>query len=585
MDKAHAHWDGVAYCGTCYKREFVAVPCRDCGKTVRAPKGVSEGQCRQCRTKGRHCVRCGKLTPQAGLIVEAGAVCPSCARYFKLPEACPICGQLSLHLARDFKAGFNEPVCPRCRRKGYITCPDCGKHRRPAGVSASGQVLCRRCLDADGRPFICPQCGQPGRRHSARRCETCYWRDTGTARTADAKALLRRPWVKEAFADFMAELVDRVGPQRAALRLHRYFLFFAKIDVSFETPGAMTADRIAALIGADGLRRYAVPYGFFTRRGTAPPAGDDALQDAHEAERQQRLLTRISGHWYEDVVARYQRHLDAIGQRYTRRGWHGKRRRFLPQTITGNLRAAVCFFDELGTQGVQAPHQITQLHLDRFIQAHPGYRDSIRSLISYLNRREKLFRPLRIATVIRNLPPDLFLGQDRYRELLRMWLDADDGSLKQSVICLLLLLYAQPIKRVVRLRISDLLHDQAGTYRIRFGKVEIALHPAVGALLTRYLASRTALGTMDDPWANPYLFTGRGGGHLTEAAVTQHLRRYDVTAGTLFSTAIYQAYVGGTRHPKTLVQAFGISTATAIKYLDLIDPRLRAEIEARARDG
>lgn len=585
MDKAHARWEGRAYCGTCYKREFVAVPCQDCGRTIRVLKGVSEGQCPQCRTRGRRCVRCGKPTPRADLIIDDGAVCPSCVRYFKPPQACPVCGQLSLFLARDFKAGFTEPVCPSCRRKGYITCPGCGKHRRPAGVSTSGQVLCRRCIDADGQPFVCPQCGQPGRRHSARRCEVCYWRDTGASRTTDAVALLRGSWTKEAFADFMAELADRVGPQRAALRLHRYFLFFAKLDVSFESPAAMTAGRIAALIGAEGLRRYAVPYGFLSHRGSVPPAADGTLQEAHEADRQQRLLVRISGQWYEDVLTRYRHHLDAIGQRYARRGWHGERRRFLPQTVTRNLRAAARFLAEVGAWGVQTPQQITQLHLDRFIQTHPGYRDSVRSLVRYLNRKEKLFRPLKIATVTRNLPPGLFLGQDRYHELLRIWLGADDRAVKQSLICLLLLLYAQSIRRVIRLRVSDLLRDQTGTYRVRFGKVEIPLHQAVGALLTRYLAIRTSLGTMDDAWTNPYLFTGRGGGHLTEGAVTQYLRRYDVTAGMLFSTAIYQAYVGGTRHPKTLVQAFGVSPATAVKYLDLIDPRLRAEIEEKAGHG
>ena len=43
----------------------------------------------------------------------------------------------------------------------------------------------------------------------------------------------------------------------------------------------------------------------------------------------------------------------------------------------------------------------------------------------------------------------------------------------------------------------------------------------------------------------------------------------------------YYAYLGGLRHPKVLARAFGIADYTAVRYLEMLDPRLTAEVEAR----
>lgn len=581
MTKAHAIHDGMAYCLTCYAREFKPVLCSSCGRTVRTPGGHGPAQCKACRLKGRVCIRCGKPTPRAGLTVEGGVACASCARYFKPRQPCPVCGQMSLHLSRDFKAGFTEPVCPSCRSKGHITCPACGKHRRPAGLDAAGRVVCARCLADDGRPFVCPKCGREGRRHSAQRCEDCYWKDSLQRRVSDAAALIRGDWLRAAFTAFAAELAGRLGGRIAALRIDRYFLFFAKLDACCERSSAVTPTRMAEAFGADGLRRHAVPFGYLVKAGVIPRPSSEALAMAQEQDRQMRLVETAAGTWYHDVAGRYLQYLEAIGERYHRRGWAGKRARFVPRTVTSNLRAALVFLKDAG-RGVGAVQQIEQTHLDRFCFEHPGYRNGIRSFVRFLNGKEKLFRKLAVETVPSSVPQGAFLSQSRYQALLAAWTEPDEDGLKEGLIGLLMLLYAQPVKRLVRLRLVDLQRDRSGVFRVVFGNVEIALHDRLGQLMDRYLAVRTTPAAMDDPWENAYLFPGRTvGSHLTEAAVTYYLKKQEVTAEQLFATAIHQAYLNGVRHPKILVRAFGISTVTAIKYLNLIDPRLRDEVEAR----
>lgn len=583
MAKAQAIHEGIAYCVTCYAREFRPVACGSCGKNVRTPGGRGPALCKQCRTKDRTCIRCGKPTPRANLTVDGGVACASCARYFKPPQPCPVCGQMSLHLSRDFKAGFAEPVCPSCRSKGHITCPSCGKHRRPAGLDSQGRVVCARCLSDEGRAFICPKCGKEGRRHSAQRCEACYWTETLERRVGEAQALLRGDWVSEAFGLFFRELADRSGGKTAARRLESYFLFFAKLDASCDRPAAVTPRKLAEAFGADGLRRHAIPFGFLVRSGMIPRPSAEALDGAHEQDRQARLLAKHADAWYHELAERYLQHLESVSERYHRRGWTGDRARFVPRTVTSNLRAAVLFLKEAARLGAGAVQQIDQSHLDRFCFEHPGYRNGVRSFVRFLNTREKLFRKLKIDTVSGNVPEGAFLSRDRYQTLLGTWARAEDDCLKESLICLIMLLYAQPVKRLVRLKVSDLQRDRTGTYRVIFGNVEITLHERVGALMDRHLTTRKTLSVMEEPWENGYLFPGRAlGSHLTEAAVTYYLKKHGLTAEQVFATAIYQAYLNGIRHPKILVQAFGISRVTAMKYLNLIDPRLRDEVEARA---
>jgi hypothetical protein len=105
----------------------------------------------------------------------------------------------------------------------------------------------------------------------------------------------------------------------------------------------------------------------------------------------------------------------------------------------------------------------------------------------------------------------------------------------------------------------------------------------VSALIDRYIAHRKALAALEETAVNPYLFPGRHyASHLTQAAVTYYLGKHGVKAEQLFATAIYNAYRSGLQHPKVLAKAYGVTAATAVKYLNLIDPRLVNEVERKA---
>ncbi len=586
MSKAHAVHDGKGYCQACYCRVFKPVFCEKCGATTRTPGGVGPAVCKACRTLDRQCVRCGKDVPQAGLIVGDGVACPSCARYFKEPRYCPVCGQMSFHLSRDFKNGFTEPVCQQCRRKGHITCPSCGKNRRPAGTTTDGRVVCATCLATDGKPFLCPKCGKEGRRHSAERCEECYWTDNVDNKLKGAVAMLSREWVREAFSGFIPALAERVGVHVATLRLERHFLFFAKLDACIEGPEAATEEAFVAVFGAEGLRRHAAAYGYLIKSNLINRHSANALKRAVLESKMGQLLRACEERWYNDLLIRFRDHLRRVGERYADRGWVGEKERFGPRTILGALRSASKFLDSLDPEKIRTVQQIEQVHLELFIASNKGYRDGVRAFVRYLNKTQKLFKKLEVVSISRNLPPDVFVDSTKYLSLIKEWIAATDDSIKEALIGMLMLLYAQRAKQIVRLRLSDIAHGHDGVYRVIFGKTEIPLDRRVGTLLDRYLPIRKALAVMEESWENDYLFTGRAtGDHLTEAAVSYYLKKHGVTAEQLFATSILYAYLSGLRHPKVLVKAFGIRDITAIKYLNLINPRLRDEVEMKVVNG
>jgi site-specific recombinase XerD len=586
MGRASLVLDGKNLCLSCAGK-VPLLPCIQCGGNTRMRNPDGKPFCRSCRTKGRVCAKCATPLPRASLMTSDGAVCRYCYRDYKEPQACEQCGQLDLFLNNIETSEGNRRVCSSCWRKsrGYVCCGVCRKNRPQAGQLDDGRPLCKDCFQSGGKPFVCPQCGQEGYRFSSKRCTACYDRERLAKKVRLSAILLRQNWAKEAWLAFGEELRARMPPEKAVMRLERYFVLFARLDAEFSRPSEITPEALLKTVGGrDGLRRFAVPYGFLVKCRAVPEMTRALLDDTAEQMRQYGLLSDISGQWYAPVLQRFHDNLLALHARYSDRGWKGKDSRLKLRTVTQYLRTAMTFCQMVDQQGVGMVQQITPNHLDAFQARHGGSKDSIRAFVRHLNRREKLFARLKVVTVRQDLPQGVFLSRDCYLALLKAWLTPSDETLREALAGLLMMLYAQPVNRVVALLLSDLIEDRDGRYRIALAKTEIALDPNVSAVLRRWLDLRKAIMPLDDVQTNPYLFPGRRyGEHITTAAVTYWLRKAGVTAEQLYSSAIYNAYRNGARMPKVLMNAFGITKTTAIKYLSLIDPRLTDEVGSEAR--
>lgn len=583
MPVAHAVYDGKGYCGTCYKRLTVKTVCSGCGKNVRRLPGMV-AICKKCRTIGRLCVRCGKGVPKAAFTLENGEVtCPSCACYYKKPRECTVCGQLDIHVHRDYKNGFTEPACGKCRRrKGHINCPCCLKNRPPAGQTSAGIVVCKACLDVDGKPFLCPICGKEGFRHSKTMCSECYWRKNAEKKAYDIVVQLRNDWLKSAFQSFIRELIPAIGASTTITRIKRYFIFFAMLDALGLAQTEITSEILVTIFSTVGMKNYAIPFGYMTKNGLLPTVNKERLIEEDEKKRQLEFIAVHEPGWVKDLLVAFHAHLLAVQNRYRKNGWVGDRQRFVPNTITKAMRVASLFL-HYASSSCHTLQQIDQNILDQFAVTYSGYKATLLVFIRFFNK-QKVFKKLKIVSVRRNLSPESFLTYSRYTELLQKWLFPDDKFVRESLICLLMLFYAQTIKRTVELKMSVFRKGQDGIYYAKFAKAEIEIDNKLSELLDRYLNQRKALSPMEADWENEYLFPGmRRGGHLNVGTVDKYLKKYNVTAQELFSSAIYYVYLAGMRHPKALVKAFGITDVTAVKYLDIINPRLRDEVEKMSR--
>jgi len=160
--------------------EFVMPPCPFCDRAIALTKVREQMRCcRRCYDQHRTqaCARCGVERPVASRNATGAPLCRGC--HNQQPEnqaACPGCGEQ----ARLFRLGGKEPRCRRCQRAPIATCALCGRTKAcyfadtsaPRCEPCSSKLLRRercslcskvqivRTRTTDGAP-ICNDCGRP----------------------------------------------------------------------------------------------------------------------------------------------------------------------------------------------------------------------------------------------------------------------------------------------------------------------------------------------------------------------------------------------------------------------------------------
>lgn len=598
------------FCKTCYDA-LPKVKCVTCNKTHRTIQ-QENFECSTCKTKARKCVHCNESAYLGGRIIDEKPVCAKCVNRLLVTRPCTVCqkefkgsanwqegrpicsvcqtrmkkarpcahcGTYSLFVESDAKAGIHEPICIKCRKNAMVTCHGCHKSRKPFALDKSGRQICKRCHE-HGSTFACPECGTQGVRHSKSQCEGCYWRSYTIKRMVSCQSLLNHAWVKDLFADFIQSLSETHTSNYVAMHVEKYFPFFAALDVTFDTCNELDSYVLLKQFGPDGLRRFTTPYDYLAKSGIIKPLTRAEIVLEQEIRSQATIISKTEGCWYHKEINAFYEHLQMLSKRYKDRGWKDKAK-YKPRTITGALRAALLFYQHATQCGVMENRQIHQAIIDEFIDNHPGYKQAIRALLSYLKKHGKLFRRLKIECPNLSIPKDAFIPPSKYSALLRQWLPAEGVDTKKAVIGFLMLMYAQPATRIVRLRVEDLQQNSNGAYKLAFGRTEITLDMRISEVLSRYLLSRDELLAIRGEPENNWLFPGRKYHcHVTTASITELIHSFGVSADQMFATAIFNAYQTGMRTPKVLVNAFGITSATAIKYLKLIDPRMFDEVES-----
>ncbi|MCG7882589.1 MAG: hypothetical protein JAY96_13485 [Candidatus Thiodiazotropha endolucinida] len=566
IKKAHAKHGGKSFCGTCYKREFKRVECAECGKGTYAYHGKEPAYCKTCRNKGRTCAGCDKPLPRASKIIDGEAFCWPCAAKRQEPEPCALCGQLSLRLSRAPEIGIDERICWKCRtKKTHFTCTSCGKYRKPAGIDSQGRVVCKSCLTEE--EYRCPRCGEPGKPHSKTRCQACYWSDHAQEAIAQGVAALSRPWTRHAYRAFGESLITAYGSQKASHTIPKYLPFFISLDMRYQKSQAITPRGLIKTFGAEGLRRNNRATTFLAREGIIPAFCDIELQHYNEIAKQERLVEEATDTWYGSFLARFHDHCLRLQQTSLDRGNKSPK----SKTVYSWISAARAFLAYVDQKGIKALSQIETHHYDQFLIDFGGYEASVRRFIKYLNKEGKLFKKVKMESIIIKNIAHLLLPQKRFDELTDKCFDPGTPA-KEALIGVLMLYYAQTASNIARLRLDQLGRNEKGLRTIRFYRVDVEIIPEFEPIFDRWLKERKSLSALTSKHDNKFLFPGRRFGcHTSPASIKYYYDQWKVTADQLLASSLFQMYCNGVRHPNAPHNAFGLSKAMTGKYMDIFD--------------
>ncbi|MFC4071921.1 hypothetical protein [Actinoplanes subglobosus] len=478
------------------------------------------------------CSGCGADAGPDGHASSTGVDCGPCAR------ACPGC-------TRSYRKP-GERLCSRCRRDRH-------RHRGTCTICQHTDQI----LDAHGRCHHCRTRGE-------RRCVDCGepatpMRDIDGVGVCDQCALRRT--------------LDRILPEQtsAPLRQLRQAILAAE-------PGAtrawLTRPRAATILGDLHHGRLECSH---TALDTQPPGRDlehlrallvaaaalpadphrlidrlaeeltGAVSDCGEPDR------RVLRSWIRWRLLARLRNAADIGAELTAPIYHAR-------ATVGQVTAFVTGLHGAG----RALATCQQADLDGFFAAAPSTGSHIRPFLTWAQQRRHLPRTLHLPPSRRGSPAAPADAEHRWGIARRLVHD-DTLDTSDRVAAALVVLYAQPISRIVTLTSVDV-HTLDGAVTVALGPDRLELPEPFATLITR-LPHRRRHGVaahLPSPWLFP---SARAGSHATPGAVSARLQRLGIQPRAMRQAALIQ--LAAEIPPAMLAGLLGIHPTTAVKWTKL----------------
>lgn len=541
---------GQPRCPDCYQR-----PVRSCGQCgrIRAIARLAVGDdpelCAICWTGPTvACAACGQLRPCRGER-RGRMLCASCAPC--APQPCAHCGR-----QRRVTAHWHEgPVCPACYRRALAAkdnCPECGHTRRLMTYPGWTRPVCSTCADAPDLA-VCTRCGVEDALYRRGLCPSCSLPEVldevigdPTARShnglqpvADRLLALGRPrlvlhWLQRErssaailgrFASGELELTHETFTQLPATRSTWF------IERLLVTSGALPArDPVLAR-----MERWTNAY-------------LDAIADP-----ECRALLRRFAQWHLLRPLRLRSRNGPLSDHI-----HNSRKEL--------LKTAVGFLAWLDEQGRELS-DCTQHVLDRWAVTGPAGWENVQPFLRWA-RRQGLVGDLDFP-VRSSAPAVALLGEDERWGVVRRLLHDPEIDDVVRVAGLLVVLYAQPVTRICRIRHADITcHvDPNGDEQleIALGASPIRLPSLVSQhvqrLITAEPAATVSTMTGDERWLFPGRMPGRP---LHSSALSTRLRANGIRTSVHRQSAL--AHLAAKVPAAITADLLGIAVKTAVNW-------------------
>lgn len=201
-----------------------------------------------------------------------------------------------------------------------------------------------------------------------------------------------------------------------------------------------------------------------------------------------------------------------------------------------------------------------QADMDIWFAGDGAARWDVRSFLAWCRLRSHL-PPLALPPPRRaGLSPPL--DSEQRWAIARRLVGDDTLDVVDRVAGALLVLYGQPLVRIVGLTVTDV-HRAGDRVSVVLGKACFELHEPFGALILQLpIRRRRGVG---DQFQSPWLFPGgRPGGHLEHASLAERLRRVGIRPREMRNAA--RAQLAAEIPPAMLAHILGINAQTAVAW-------------------
>jgi len=442
-------------------------------------------------------------------------------------RTCARCGH-HRYPAASFPEGH---LCWRCLTTALAaagTCPGCGAAGRVLPGLRDGVRICRDCAGIT-RDFSCLQCGTetgmaPATRRSLRRlCDPCAVTWTAARLLDDGSGAIAAPLtpLAEALAAAPSPAAVLEWLDQPHIRDLLMALAAGKLALTHEALDGWPRPRAVVY-----LRDLLVSCGVL-------PAVDKQLREF--GAWLDRRLQALAGHPHLRLLRQFGlwHQLPAMRARAAA----GPLRTTAAQYARSRFTQAETFLTWAADVGVR-PSALTQADIDSYYASHLAHqRHAVRAFLIWA--REHCHIPGHLDIPRQAPSAGQVITQQRRLDLLRRFATDEAIPVRPRAAACLMLLYAQPLTRILRLTAGDLTHDQDGQTWLRLGDPPSPVPPPFDALLHQLAATRH-----DHVPANHgshWLFPGRHAGQPAEyRAIAAQLRDHGLPLRTARISALRQ---------------------------------------------
>ncbi|WP_328792949.1 MULTISPECIES: hypothetical protein [unclassified Streptomyces] len=443
------------------------------------------------------------------------------------------------------------PICRTCYDRAMRVrgrCPCCDTDRLLPGRDTDGAPICRDCPGIV-RDFFCDRCGFEGLLLGGRLCEHCTLADTLVCLLDDGTGC-----VAPELPPLVKILLEMNRPKSRLIWLRNPNVVrllqglatgsipFAHDSLHQETPWRTVTHLRDLLMDSAVLPQVDRQLLLYQRWLT------ERLATIEEPEHRQ--LLRHFATWHQMRRLRAKAEKGPLGRSQTN---HTKQ----------EVLQAGAFLAWLAGRG-RAIGQCQQADIDAWHTECVATRRPTQSFLRWCMKSGRMPRlTLPPAVITQDSEP---LHQHRKLAILRRVLNDDSLPLRARAAAALVLLYAQPVSRIVRLAVDDVIDDET-VVTVRLGDPPSPLPKPVADLMRAYMQSRQHL-----PYASSrssqWLFPGRQPGQpMNPVSLQVHLREIGVPPQRGRTSAIRQL----------VLQAPAPVIARALGYHDKTATRLVTE--------